>query len=73
VATPEKALLDLFYLDGVKISEAYLEELRLQNFETLDLDRLAAFARRAERPGLTKAAEKLSAFVKVRAGEGKYL
>lgn len=73
VATPEKALLDLFYLDGVKITEAYLEELRLQSLETLDLARLAAYAQRAGGPGLVKAAEKLAAHVKARAGEGKYL
>lgn len=73
VATPEKALLDLFYLDGVKISEIYLEELRLQNLETLDLERLGVFAQKAGSPGLIKAAEMLAAFVKSRAGEGKYL
>lgn len=73
VATPEKALLDLFYLDGVRISEPYLEELRLQNLETLDLERLGVFAQKAGSPGLIKAAEKLAAFVKSRAGEGKYL
>lgn len=73
MATPEKALLDLFYLDGVKISESYLEELRLQNLETLDLERLGALAQKAGSPGLIKAAEKLAAFVKSRAGEGKYL
>ncbi len=73
VATPEKALLDLFYLDGVKISEPYLEELRLQNLETLDLERLGVFAQKSGGPGLIKAAEKITAFVKSRAGEGKYL
>lgn len=73
VASPEKALLDLFYLDGVKIGEAYLEELRLQNLETLDLDRLGVFAQKAGTPGLMAAAAKLTAFVKARAGGGKYL
>lgn len=73
VATPEKALLDLFYLDGVKISEPYLEELRLQNLETLDLERLGIFAQKAGSPGLIKAAGKLAAFIKTRAGGDKYL
>jgi len=73
VATPEKALLDLFYLDGVKISEPYLEELRLQNLETLDLERLGAFAQKTGSPGLIKAAGKLAAFIKARAGGDKYL
>ena len=73
VATPEKALLDLFYLDGVKFSEAYLEELRLQNLETLDLRRLVVFAEKAGSPGLIIAAKKLVGFVKSRSGEAKYL
>jgi len=73
VATPEKALLDLFYLDGIKISDAYLEELRLQNLETLDLAKLEVYARKAGSPGLLKAAAKLASFVKGRAGEGKHL
>jgi predicted transcriptional regulator of viral defense system len=73
VAGPEKALLDLFYLDGVKISGAYLEELRLQNLGALDLDRLGVFAQKTGGAGLIKAAVKLAAYVKSRAGEGKYL
>jgi len=73
VAAPEKALLDLFYLDGVGITGAYLEELRLQNMQTLDLVRLEAFARRAGGPGLIKAAALCAAYIKARAGEGKYL
>lgn len=40
VATPEKALLDLIYLQPDGESLNYLRELRLQNVEQLDLDRL---------------------------------
>ncbi len=40
VATPEKALLDLVYLQPRGDSLAYLRELRLQNLERLDLDAL---------------------------------
>lgn len=36
LATPGKALLDLIYLEPGADSQAYLEELRLQNLETLD-------------------------------------
>ncbi len=73
VATPEKAFLDLFHLEGVKIPDGYLRELRLQNLETLDLERLAAFAGRAGSPGLSRAAAKLAAFVRGNKGEVKYL
>ena len=40
IATPEKALLDLIYLQPGGDSPAYLKELRLQNTEKLDKDLL---------------------------------
>jgi len=40
VATPEKALLDLIYLQPGGESPNYLQELRLQNVDLLDLDLL---------------------------------
>jgi len=40
VATPEKALLDLVYLQPGGDSPTYLAELRLQNLNRLDLDEL---------------------------------
>ena len=40
VATPEKALLDLVYLQPGGDAPDYLRELRLQNLERLDLDEL---------------------------------
>ncbi|MBA4420553.1 MAG: hypothetical protein C0391_05350 [Anaerolinea sp.] len=40
VATPEKALLDLIYLQSGGGSMNYLNELRLQNLNSLDLDLL---------------------------------
>lgn len=44
VATPEKALLDLLYLTPGADSRAYLEELRLQNFEKLNPETLQQLA-----------------------------
>jgi len=44
LATPEKALLDLTYLQPGGDSLPYLRELRLQNLERLELDRLASQA-----------------------------
>ncbi len=51
VALPEKALLDLIYLQPARGLHAYLKELRLQNLERLDPGRLQAFA---ERSGMVK-------------------
>lgn len=56
VATPEKALLDLVYLEPGGDERAYLESLRLQNLERLDLGRLAALAKMEASPKLARAA-----------------
>ena len=47
VATPEKALLDLIYLQPGGDDLAYLTELRLQSLERLDLDGWPAWPTRA--------------------------
>ncbi len=56
LALPEKALLDYFYLNGSNISEDYLSEMRLQNVEKLNKDKLLECARRFNSPGILKAA-----------------
>ncbi len=63
VATPEKALLDLIYLEPKADSLNYLEALRLQNVEQLDLDQLQQFAQRAKSPKLVRAVSNISAIV----------
>ena len=40
IATPEKALLDLIYLQPDGDNPAYLKELRLQNLDMLNIDEL---------------------------------
>ena len=55
MAAPEKALLDFFYLKQTKVSPEYLEELRLQNVENIDVKKLADFAQRFQKPGLIRA------------------
>jgi hypothetical protein len=57
VATPEKALLDLIYLEPGADTPSYLEELRLQHLDRLDLDALASQAAASGRPKLIRAAE----------------
>lgn len=73
MALPEKAVLDMFYLNGVNITAAYLEELRLQNLDNIDLPRLAAFADRFGKPGVKRAAQKLAEYVLTRGRERKSL
>ncbi len=50
IASPEKTLLDLLYLKKVKVSLDYLKELRLQNVEKINTDKLFKYARRFKKP-----------------------
>lgn len=59
-AGPEKALLDLIYLEPEADSAVYLAELRLQNLDGLDLGRLAELADRCGVPKLRRAAERIA-------------
>lgn len=58
VATPEKALLDLIYLQPDGDSPPYLQELRLQNLDRLDLNALLQQASLARSPKLQRAAQR---------------
>jgi hypothetical protein len=68
VATPEKALLDLAYLHPRADDPAFLQELRLQNLERLDLAQLRALADRSAKPKLRRFAERVAALAQ--AGDG---
>ena len=57
VATPEKALLDLIYLQAGWDSPDYLRELRLQNLDRLDAEALRRQADRTGSPKLRRATE----------------
>ena len=59
IATAEKALLDLIYLQPGGDDLAYLRELRLQNLERLDLAELARLAERSCSPKLHRAAARV--------------
>ena len=56
MATPEKALLDLVYLQPGGEAPKYLQELRLQNLERLDLEKLQSLAERTGSPKMRRAA-----------------
>lgn len=55
VATMEKALLDLFHLTPGAWDADRMIEMRFQQTELLDLDRLDAFARRMAKPRILRA------------------
>lgn len=57
IASPEKALLDLIYLNGTEVSTEYLNELRLQGLEKIDLEKLWKYARRFKKPKILYAAK----------------
>lgn len=59
VATPEKALLDLVYLQPGGETDAYLSELRLQNLDRLDLDALHTQAELFDKPKLYRAIKRI--------------
>ena len=54
IASPEKALLDLVLLTPQGDSPAFLNELRLQNLDIMDLSRMQEFVKRAEKPKLAR-------------------
>jgi predicted transcriptional regulator of viral defense system len=59
VASPEKALLDLVYLEPGADEPAYLAELRLSNLDRLDRDALIRLAEKSGSPKLGRAARRL--------------
>ena len=59
VATPEKALLDLLYLEPDADTEEYLNELRLQHLDALDLGELHRLAEQFGKPKLLRAATRV--------------
>ena len=73
VATPEKALLDLVHLQPRGDAPQYLEQLRLQNLERLDLDRLQRHVARAASPKLRRAADRVVQLAQAEAQEYEIL
>lgn len=69
VATPEKALLDLLYLEPGADAPAYLSELRLQHLQRLDLPALRREAEATDRPKLRRAAREIARLAESEAAE----
>lgn len=69
IAAPEKALLDLIHLHPGADSPMYLDELRLQNLEQLNLEELRRLADLAGKPKLQRAAAFIAELAAVEASE----
>jgi predicted transcriptional regulator of viral defense system len=69
VATSEKALLDLVYLQPGADSVEYLRELRLQHLDQLNTVELARMANLTQKPKLRGAAAKILELVHAEKGE----
>ena len=63
IALPEKALLDLAYLRPGGDERAYLESLRLQNLERIDVGRMAELATRMGKPKLLRVVEVIDGLI----------
>ena len=63
IALPEKAILDLFYFQSGPSTSARIREMRFQNLDVLDPDRLRAFA---QRTGVAKLRESVTHFLNYR-------
>ncbi len=63
IAVPEKALLDLCYLKNVRIDFNYLQELRLQNTEEININKLFEYAQRFKKPKIMRAAEIIGKYI----------
>jgi hypothetical protein len=66
---PEKALLDLIHFRPQGDSKEYIESLRLQNLELLDIGRLHRLAERSGKPKLRRAAGVIEAIARREAEE----
>jgi hypothetical protein len=67
VAVPEKALLDLAYLQPGSASPAYLQELRLQNLGRLNLDELNHQAETFSSPKLLRVVKNVTVLIRAEA------
>ena len=63
VARPEKALLDLIYLTAGGDRKEFVEELRLQNLETIDRTVLENFVEKTKSPKLNRALKNIEKII----------
>ena len=54
-AEPEKAILDLFYFTSGEITMPFIEEMRFQNMELLNQEKIVKYAKRFKSPKIARA------------------
>ncbi len=64
MASPEKAILDLFYIRTPKVSFDYLEEMRFQNLDRLRLKKLLEYAARFKKKGILRDAKLMEKYIR---------
>ena len=71
IACPEKALIDKIYLflQGNRFSIEWLKELRLQNLDSLNLEKLESFSRESSKKKFQKTVEFTCQYIKRMRGE----
>ena len=73
IASPEKALLDLFYINRVGVSQAFLKGLRLQNVNKLDIKKLLINAKKFKNTSILRAASAVDKYISCYKEEEKTL
>lgn len=68
VATPEKALLDLIYLQPKGETMNYLRSLRLQAMDKIDFDQVLRFGESSKKPKLMRAIKAIQEIVEEESG-----
>lgn len=68
IATPEKALLDLIYLQPKGESIDYLRSLRLQALDKIDFKRMLRLGESAQKPKLLRAIKTIQAIIEEESG-----
>ena len=61
--------MDFFYIKGINTSAEYIDELRLQNLDDIDLDKLIEYAKRFKKPGMRRIAELLKKYIDLKREE----
>ena len=73
MASCEKALLDFFYFKRIHAGMEYIEELRLQNLEAINIEKIRRYASLFNKPGMISLVRDLEHYIKSEIQETKTL
>ncbi len=66
IAHPEKAVLDFFYLTKTDITDDFINEMRFQNTDRLDIDRFKRYASQYSSEKIKVAADRMIKYINAR-------